>query len=104
MSLLNEWDRPEFIYGWTMLHWACKWQTSHLEALHFIKSLVETKSDINAKNDHDVTPLMVAYLHADNAVIDYLQNQGAFAGYRTKSGFTALDLYNLKWQTEKKNQ
>ena len=71
--------------GATALHWAAHWNDLQIATL-----LIRAGADVNATDDHGVTPLSLACLNANAAMVDGLLKAGARADSALASGETAL--------------
>jgi len=76
--------------GDTPLHTVCSWGE-----LKFVKALLESGANVNAKGDGDYTPLMKSVSGGNLAVIRYLLQKGAKKDLKTDRGFTAHGLAEL---------
>ena len=62
--------------------------------------LLDQGADPNAKNNKDVTPLMIAASRGNMAIVRLLLDRGADARAKAKDGKTALDWANSEQRTE----
>jgi hypothetical protein len=71
-------------WGYTPLHYACKYQRSSL-----VKFLLQKGADVNVVNYHGTTPLHLA-CENDPSIVEYLVYHGALVNVFDRDGFTPL--------------
>ena len=71
--------------GATALHWAAHW-----DELDTAELLIRAGANVNAANDYEVTPLLLACTNANAAMVELLLAAGADATAALETGATAL--------------
>jgi ankyrin repeat protein len=71
--------------------------------LEEVKNLLNKGSDVNAKMDGGVTPLMVASVHGNLEIVNLLLDKGADINAKTDKGNSALDFAGYRSSREMVN-